>query len=95
MPHGSAESNDWDAFAVVADRTRSQEDDVLSREFHAQVRALIASLPKKLRDALVLAGSGEYAYDQIASMLEIPVGTVKWRVSEARRVLKQKLKAMG
>ena len=28
-------------------------------------------------------------------LLGIPVGTVKWRVSEARRVLKQKLASMG
>ena len=28
-------------------------------------------------------------------MLDAPVGTVKWRVAEARRVLKRKLAAMG
>jgi DNA-directed RNA polymerase specialized sigma24 family protein len=28
-------------------------------------------------------------------MLGIPIGTVKWRVSEARRVLKVKLEAKG
>ena len=95
MPRGSDKSDAGDVFADVSERTRTQEDDLVSREFHVQVRALIASLPKKLRDALLLAASGEYGYDQIASMLSIPVGTVKWRVSEARRVLKQKLKAMG
>ena len=38
---------------------------------------------------------GTHAYDQIAAMLGIPVGTVKWRISEARRVLKHKLAAVG
>jgi RNA polymerase sigma-70 factor (ECF subfamily) len=52
-------------------------------------------LPKKLRDALLLAGSGEHSYEEIGQMLKIPVGTVKWRVSEARKVLKQKMSAMG
>jgi DNA-directed RNA polymerase specialized sigma24 family protein len=28
-------------------------------------------------------------------MLKIPTGTVKWRVSEARKVLKHKMQAMG
>jgi hypothetical protein len=28
-------------------------------------------------------------------MLDTPVGTVKWRVSEARKLLKQKLNALG
>jgi DNA-directed RNA polymerase specialized sigma24 family protein len=28
-------------------------------------------------------------------MLGVPLGTVKWRVAEARRVLKRKLTALG
>lgn len=94
-PRESDDPSAWDAFAAVPAREQSQEDRVVSRELHAQLRTLIASLPKKLRDVLLLAGSGEYTYEQIASMLGIPIGTVKWRVSEARKVLKQKLKAMG
>ena len=52
-------------------------------------------LPRKLRDPLLLASSGDYSYEQIAGMLRIPLGTVKWRVSEARKVLKVKMAAMG
>lgn len=74
---------------------RSQEDELAAAELQRTLRRLIASLPKKLRDALLLAGSGEYSYDQISAMLDAPVGTVKWRVSEARRLLKQKLAALG
>jgi RNA polymerase sigma-70 factor (ECF subfamily) len=59
------------------------------------VKQLIGTLPRKLRDAIMLAGSGDYTYEQIAQMLGIPLGTVKWRVAEARRVLKRKLAAMG
>jgi len=55
------------------------------------LRRLIAALPKKLRDPLLLAGSGEYTYEQISQMLGCPIGTLKWRVSEARRLLKSKL----
>lgn len=74
---------------------RSQEEELAAAELQRTLRRLIATLPKKLRDALLLAGSGEYSYEQIAEMLEAPVGTVKWRVSEARRLLKQKLTALG
>lgn len=59
------------------------------------VRKLIRTLPRKLREALLLAGAGEHTYDEIGAMLGTPVGTVKWRVAEARRVLKRKLAAMG
>jgi RNA polymerase sigma-70 factor (ECF subfamily) len=84
-----------DAMDRVPSTARSQEDALASRELQRTLRRLIQSLPRKLRDALLLAGSGKYSYEQIARMLEIPVGTVKWRVSEARRMLKQKLTALG
>lgn len=54
----------------------------------AQVQAAIASLTPKLRDTLLLASSGDHSYDEIAVMLSVPIGTVKWRVAEARRLLK-------
>lgn len=54
----------------------------------AQVQTAIAALTPKLRDTLLLASSGEHSYEEIAAMLGVPVGTVKWRVAEARRILK-------
>ncbi len=79
----------------IAAGRRTQEDDVMTSDLRRRLRPLIASLPKKLRDALLLAGSGDHSYEEIGQLLKIPVGTVKWRVSEARRVLKQKMAAMG
>ncbi len=64
-------------------------------ELQQNVTRLIGTLPRKLRDALLLAGTGEHTYEQIAPILDAPVGTVKWRVSEARRVLKRKLIGPG
>jgi RNA polymerase sigma-70 factor, ECF subfamily len=74
---------------------RSPEEALAGEELQRLLKRLIAALPRKLRDVLLLAGSGEYSYDEIGQMLGMPVGTVKWRVSEARRVLKHKLAAMG
>lgn len=79
----------------VASPARSQEDGLAAEELQQRLKQLIGTLPRKLRDVLLLAGSGDYSYEQIGQMLSIPVGTVKWRVSEARRVLKKKLAAMG
>jgi RNA polymerase sigma-70 factor (ECF subfamily) len=47
----------------------------------------IAGLSPKLRDTLLLAASGEHSYEEIAAVLGVPIGTVKWRVSEARRII--------
>ena len=51
------------------------------------MRESIRALSPKLRDTLLLAASGEYSYDEIATILGIPLGTVKWRVAEARRLI--------
>jgi len=74
---------------------RTQEEGVAAAQLQRTLKRLIKTLPRKLRDALLLSGSGEYNYSQIGSILGIPVGTVKWRVSEARRVLKEKMAALG
>ncbi len=71
-----------DATAVTAEMTR-------------RTRMLIEALPRKLRDTLLLAASGDYSYEEIAGMMSAPIGTVKWRVSEARRIVRAKLKALG
>ncbi len=73
----------------------SQEDQFFRSELAAETRRLITALPAKLRDALLLVGSGEHTYEDAAAILGIPVGTVKWRVSEARRQVKQKLVRLG
>ncbi len=69
----------------------SPEAAVMSRSAAAAARKVIAALPAKLRDPLLLAASGDYRYEEIAEMLGTPLGTVKWRVSEARRIVKGKL----
>ena len=74
---------------------RSQEEELMTSDLQRRLRPLIASLPRKLRDTLMLAGSGDHSYEEIGRMLGIPTGTVKWRVSEARKVLRQKMTAMG
>jgi len=87
-----------------ADDDASPLDDVATAEPDAERIALsknladrakdeITRLSPKLRDALLLAASGEHRYDDIAKLLDIPLGTVKWRVAEARRLLTIRLEA--
>ena len=66
-----------------------------SEQFRRAVRCEILRLSPKLRDALLLAQSGEHGYEEIGAMLNTPVGTIKWRVSEARRVVKARLRTRG
>jgi RNA polymerase sigma-70 factor (ECF subfamily) len=78
-----------------SERRPSPERRVLNDELGDQTTRLVRALSAKLRDPLLLIGSGDYSYDEVAAMLGIPVGTVKWRVSEARRQLRAKLERLG
>jgi len=57
----------------------------------ARVLAAVAELSPALRVTLVLATIEELPHKQIAEILQIPEGTVAWRVNEARRLLKLRL----
>ena len=94
-PSAAQVDEGWDQMQMLPSTAQSQEEELLTADLQRRLRPLIAALPKKLRDALLLAGSGDHTYEEIGQLLKIPVGTVKWRVSEARKVLKQKMAAMG
>lgn len=63
----------------------------VSKDLADRAKDEITKLTPKLRDALLLAASGEHRYEEIASLLGIPLGTVKWRVAEARRLLTMRM----
>ena len=51
------------------------------------MRLGLAMLPEEQREALVLVGAGGFAYEEAAEICGCAVGTVKSRVSRARRAL--------
>jgi RNA polymerase sigma-70 factor (ECF subfamily) len=71
------------------------EQAAISGEIHRDVLRLIRSLPTRLRDPLLLSAGGRYSYGELSDILGVPTGTVKWRVSEARRLIRVKLARLG
>jgi len=93
--HSEEAGEEWDPVERLPAREQTQEEDLMTSDLQRRLKPLIAGLPKKLRDALLLAGTGDHTYEEIGQLLKVPTGTVKWRVSEARKVLKQKMTALG
>jgi RNA polymerase sigma-70 factor (ECF subfamily) len=72
-----------DVAATVAD-----ENDSTLRQMHAA----IVKLPEQIRETLELRLREELSYEEIAAVLEIPVGTVRSRLHTALRLLREEMK---
>ena len=90
---GATAPDDQPIEFVAADP--APDSQLISRELSAAIAQVVRALPKKLRDPFLLAASGDHRYEEIAILLGIPVGTVKWRISEARRLIRMKLDRLG
>ena len=89
------ESDEVPLVETVHAATASPAEALLNDERDRIVAQLIRSLPPRLRDPLLLAAGGDHRYEDIATLLGLPLGTVKWRMAEARRVLREKLVRLG
>lgn len=66
-------------------------DDVENEDLLKRVREGIERLPSKLREVLVLYDMQGFSYEEIASIVHCPLGTVKSRLFKARQMLREML----
>jgi RNA polymerase sigma-70 factor (ECF subfamily) len=71
----------------AAERTLVAVDNPEAQVALDELRQGLAMLPPEQREALILVGAGGFAYDEAAVICGCAVGTVKSRVSRARRAL--------
>lgn len=57
-----------------------------------EIRKEIDDLPAKFKEVVVLRDVHEFSYEEISSILNIPIGTVKSRVNRGRLRLQKQLK---
>jgi RNA polymerase sigma-70 factor (ECF subfamily) len=69
-------------------------DPTASRQLHELERAL-ARLPIEQREAILLVGLEGMRYDEAAEVLEVPIGTVRSRLSRGRDALRRLLGMEG
>src|SRR6266700_5467841 len=89
------ETVDLDAIEPFAVFEEVQDDDpqgtFFDRIVDDEVLRAIDLLPEQFRETVVLSDVEGMSYEEIARMLEVPVGTVKSRLFRARRLLQHKL----
>jgi RNA polymerase sigma-70 factor, ECF subfamily len=67
-------------------------EEIITQKIEADaIRAAIEKLPVEYRETVVLADLNELSYQEIADMLEVPIGTVRSRLSRGRRLVQRSL----
>jgi RNA polymerase sigma-70 factor (ECF subfamily) len=74
-----------------ADAAQNPHREYVSRVEREQVRAAIQQLPVEFREIVILREYEELSYQEIAAILNCPVGTVMSRLARARAKLRDLL----
>lgn len=66
-------------------------DELFQDLYDDEIQAALESLPEEFRTAILLSDIEGLSYQEIADVLEIPLGTVRSRLSRGRRMLEKRL----
>ncbi len=69
----------------------SPEREALATELEATIYQSIGDLPTDLREAITLREIEGLSYEEIASVMDCPIGTVRSRIFRAREAIDEKL----
>ncbi|NEO97593.1 MAG: sigma-70 family RNA polymerase sigma factor [Symploca sp. SIO2E9] len=78
---------DWE----IASNQANPQEDMTTREFYEQLRKAISALPEVFRTTIVLREIEGMAYEEIAQITGVSLGTVKSRIARARARLQSQL----
>jgi RNA polymerase sigma factor RpoE len=94
-------STEYDAEEAESFEDASQLRDIntpesllLSKQIGQTINTAIDALPEELRSAIVLREIEGLSYEEIASMMDCPIGTVRSRIFRAREAVANKLRPL-
>jgi len=70
------------------------ENVLMSKEIAGTVNAAMEALPEELRTAIQLREIEGLSYEEIASIMDCPIGTVRSRIFRAREAIAEKLRPL-
>jgi len=86
-----ADSDAVELASNAADGPASPEDELLRATLDADLREALDELPEAFREAVWLRDVEQFSYDEIARIVQVPIGTVMSRISRGRRQLHDRL----
>lgn len=76
---------------IIPDRSRSPFDEAFDGEQHIMIEAALKRINPIFREAVALRDISDLAYEEIAEILGVSLGTVKSRILRGREALREEL----
>ena len=89
----AAEAEGYESGELLRD-INTPESLLLSKEIAGTVNAAIEALPEELRSAIQLRELEGMSYEEIAKLMDCPIGTVRSRIFRAREAIAERLKPL-
>lgn len=70
------------------------ESELMSKQIAQTVNQTLEQLPEELRTAIILREIEGLSYDEIAKIMECPIGTVRSRIFRAREAISEELRPL-
>lgn len=88
------ENEDGETFSLESTLTdnNTPESEMVSRQVVSTIREAIDQLAPELRTAILLREIEGLSYDEIAQMMDCPIGTVRSRIFRARAAIAEQLR---
>jgi RNA polymerase sigma-70 factor (ECF subfamily) len=83
------EARSWQE--IIPDRSRSPFDEAFDSEQHVMIEAALKRINPIFREAVALRDISDLAYEEIAEILGVSLGTVKSRILRGREALREEL----
>ena len=80
---------------IIRDTDDGPDDINLSQNFRKKIRQSLSSLPPDFRTIIILRDIQELSYEEISSIMDVPLGTVKSRINRGRLKLQESLRKKG
>ncbi|MFN2613922.1 MAG: sigma-70 family RNA polymerase sigma factor [Actinomycetota bacterium] len=85
------ENEDFSLFDTLVDSNLTPETELLENIPDEEVKAALESLPEQFRTAVLLADIEGFSYQEIADIMDVPIGTVMSRLHRGRKALQRAL----
>lgn len=90
-PHKKYNFVNEDALAYHPHESVGQDEQIAFEKVMRDLDAELKNLPDELRNMIMMVAVDGLTYDEVATMLSVPIGTVRSRLSRVRATLKEKM----